>query len=133
MGRIIASVMIANLMDPEKRLRLDALVDTGASHMTLPNAWRGRLGQLEQIRTVHLETASPQTTEGAVYGPVRLQIEGFPPIFTELIFIEMAPEGGEFEPLLGYIPLEQSHAAVDMLGHRLVHVKRLDLKPVLMG
>jgi hypothetical protein len=29
---------------------------------------------------------------------------------------------------LGYIVLEQCQAAVDMLGHRLVHVKKTDLK-----
>ena len=39
----------------------------------------------------------------------------------------MEPRNG-FEPLLGYIVLEQSQAAVDMLGHRLVKVKYLDLK-----
>ena len=37
-------------------------------------------------------------------------------------------EDGEYEPLVGYIALEQSGAAVDMLGQRLVHVKRVDLK-----
>jgi len=51
-------------------------------------------------------------------------------MFTEIIFIKMEPENGEYEPLLGYIPLEQSQAAVDMLGHRLVYVKRLDLKNI---
>jgi hypothetical protein len=30
--------------------------------------------------------------------------------------------------LVGYIVLEQSQAAVDMLGHRLVHAKKTDLK-----
>jgi hypothetical protein len=40
----------------------------------------------------------------------------------------MKPEDGQYEPLLGYIVLEQSQAAVDMLGHRLIHVTRLDLK-----
>ena len=128
MGRIVASVTIANLLDPERSVRCDALVDTGASHMTLPSAWRDRFGDLEEIRTVELETATRATAKGAVCGPVRLQIEGFPPIFTELVFVEMEPEHGEYEPLIGYIPLEQSQAAVDMLGHRLVHVKRLDLK-----
>ncbi len=29
---------------------------------------------------------------------------------------------------IGYIILEQSQAAVDMVGHRLMHVKRVDLK-----
>jgi hypothetical protein len=40
----------------------------------------------------------------------------------------MHPEDGVYEPLVGYIVLELSQAAVDMLGHRLVHVKRFDLK-----
>lgn len=35
---------------------------------------------------------------------------------------------GNYEPLLGYIVLEQCQAAVDMLGHRLVHVGKTDLK-----
>jgi hypothetical protein len=128
MGRIIASVTIANVSDPQRNVRIDALVDTGVSHMTLPSAWRNRFGELEEIRVVPLETATQATAEGSVCGPVRLQIEGFRPIFTEVVFIEMQPENGNYEPLIGYIPLEQSQAAVDMLGHRLVHVKRLDLK-----
>jgi len=40
----------------------------------------------------------------------------------------MHPEAGAYEPLIGYIPLEQAQAAVDMLGHRLVKVSRVDLK-----
>ena len=128
MGRIIAPVVIENISVPDKKLRCDALVDTGASHMVLPTAWRDRLGELEEIRTVDFETATQESVEGSVCGPVRLQIEGFPPVFTEVVFVGMSPKEGEYEPLIGYIVLEQSQAAVDMLGHRLVHVKRLDLK-----
>jgi len=128
MGRIIASVTISNIEDKEKKVRIDALVDTGASHMILPVEWKERIGNLEEIRTVELETATQKTEQGSVCGPVRLQIEGFKPIFTEIVFIKMEPDQGEYEPLVGYIPLEQSQAAVDMLGHRLVYVKRLDLK-----
>lgn len=128
MGRIIASVVIDNFSEPDKRIRCDALVDTGASHMILPTAWKQRLGELEEIGTVELETATQRTVQGIVCGPVRLQIEGFRPVFTEVVFIEMEPDQGDYDPLIGYIVLEQSQAAVDMLGHRLVHVKRLDLK-----
>ena len=128
MGRIIASVTISNLEDKEKKIRIDALVDTGASHMILPVEWKERLGDLEEIRTVELETATQKPEQGSVCGPVRLQIEGFQPIFTEIVFISMEPDQGEYEPLIGYIPLEQSQAAVDMLGHRLIYIKRLDLK-----
>lgn len=40
----------------------------------------------------------------------------------------MKPANGEYEPLIGYIILEQSQAAVDMLGHRLIPIKHMDLK-----
>ena len=55
MGRLIASVTVENLLDPSKNLRCDALVDTGASHMVLPRAWRERLGDLQTFRTVDVE------------------------------------------------------------------------------
>ena len=128
MGRIVASVTIANLGDPSAHLRCDALVDTGASHMVLPAAWRDRLGDLEQVATVALETATQDSVEGAICGPVRIEIEGFRPIFNEVLFLDMTPANGEYEPLIGYVILEQSQAAVDMLGHRLIPVGRMDLK-----
>ena len=39
MGRIIATVDITNAIQPENSLKCDALVDTGASYLTLPLAW----------------------------------------------------------------------------------------------
>ncbi|PYS78240.1 MAG: hypothetical protein DMF70_15175 [Acidobacteria bacterium] len=128
MGRIIASVKIENAADVSKGLRCDALVDTGASHMVLPTAWKERLGSLESTRTIEMETATQETINGEVCGPVRIQIEGFPTIFSEVSFVEMKPDDGEYEPLIGYIVLEQSQAGVDVLGHRLVRIKHMDLK-----
>ena len=127
-GRIITSVTIENFADPAKSLRCDALVDTGVPHLVLPNAWKERLGALQVIRTVEVKTANQATVQGEVHGPVKVQIEGFPPVSGEVLFVDMAPQDGFFEPLVGYIILEQSQAAVDMLGHRLIHVKHVDLK-----
>ena len=128
MGRIVTPVRISNINDTDSKIMCDALVDTGASYMVLPSAWRQRLGNLEEIATVALETATQETVEGKICGPVRIQIEGFRSIYNEVLFIDMKPENGEYEPLIGYIILEQSQAAVDMLGHRLIPVKRMDLK-----
>jgi len=128
MGRIITSIKIDNVVDPTKSIRCDALVDTGASLMVLPTAWRERLGNLETVRRVELETATQDTVLADVCGPVKIQIEGFEPIYSEVLFLEMHPHDGIFDPLIGYIVLEQSQAAVDLVGHRLVHVKHLDLK-----
>jgi hypothetical protein len=128
MGRIVNYVTIHNVFDPTKRIQCEAIVDTGASLMVLPRAWKDRLGQLEQTRIVELELASQQKIRGEGCGPVSLQLEGFHPIFTEVIFLEMTPMDGDYEPLIGYIVLEQSMVAVDMLGHRLIALKHMDLK-----
>jgi len=128
MGRIVVYVSIENPSETGKRIEFDALVDTGASHLILPAAWRNRLGELQELGKVEMETADQSLLEGIVCGPVQIQMEGFRPVFSEVVFIDMKPDNGKYEPLLGYIILEQSQAAVDMLGHRLIHVKRLDLK-----
>ncbi len=128
MGRVAAFITVENPSEVEKRIECDALVDTGASHLVLPSAWRKRLGELREVGTVEMETADQSALKGVVCGPVLIQIEGFRPVFSEVVFVEMKPDDGQYEPLIGYIVLEQSQAAVDMLGHRLVHVKRLDLK-----
>ena len=96
--------------------------------MVLPLAWRERLEPLTRIRTVSVETATQETVKAEVWGPVKIQLEGFEPVFSEILFVEMKPEDGIYDPLIGYLVLEQSQAAVDMLGHRLIHIKHLDLK-----
>jgi predicted aspartyl protease len=102
MGRITTPVTIRNAMDPSKSMECDALVDTGASHLTLPSAWRERLGDLELARTVELETATQEVVEGEICGPVRVELEGFPPISTEVLFVDMTPADGRYEPLVGW-------------------------------
>jgi hypothetical protein len=94
----------------------------------LPAAWKDRLGALESTRTIDLETASQGIIKGEVCGPVCIQIEGFRPIYSEVSFVEMKLEDQKFEPLAGHIVLAQSQAGVDMLGHRLVPIKHMDLK-----
>ena len=129
MGRILTQVRLANLTDPSKALSLSALVDTGAAYITLPNAWRESLGEVEQLAEIEVEMADQSVKKACVCGPLRARIGEFRPIMAEVLFLDMHPnEDGEYEPLVGYIPLEQAGAAVDMLGHRLVHVKHVDLK-----
>ena len=133
MGRISAHIRITNFVDRSKSIEIDCLVDTGSAYMVLPMAWRDRLGELSVARQVECETATQQVITGLICGPVELQIEGFVPVYGEVMFLDMEPSkdryGHEhYEPLLGYIPLEQSQAAVDMMGHRLLHVRKVDLK-----
>ena len=63
---------------------------------------------------------------GEACGPVQIRMEGFRPVFNEVVFLDAEDETPE--PLLGYVILEQAQAAVDMVGHRLVPVRYIDLK-----
>ena len=128
MGRIVSNVRITNLLEQEAVITCDALVDTGAAYMVLPKAWKERIGKIKTVREIDCEIATQEIVKGEVCGPVEIRIEGFKPIYSELLFPDMKPIDGVYEPLIGYIILEQSQAAVDMLGHRLIHVKKTDLK-----
>jgi len=128
MGRIVTRVTIESSLDPSKRIETDALVDTGAYMMILPSAWRDRLGELRKCDEVEIHLANKQTGMGTVCSPVLLQIPGFPQISSEVLFMDMHPANGEYEPLIGYITLEQSQAAVDRVGHRLTHIRHVDVK-----
>ncbi len=128
MGRISATVKIKNILEPDASINCDALVDTGAANMVLPTAWKSRLGNLTTIRTVDCETATQELVSAEICGPVEIRIEGFDSVFSEVLFLDIHPDEGEYEPLIGYIILEQSQVTVDMLGHRLLHAKKVDLK-----
>ena len=128
MGRINATVRIKNLFEPDSSITCDALVDTGAANMVLPATWKDRLGRLTAIRTVACETATQEQIQAEICGPVEIRIEGFEPVFSEVLFIDMQPNEGQYQPLIGYIVLEQSQAAVDMPGQRLLRLKSVDLR-----
>src|SRR5437764_9715575 len=49
------------------------------------------------IREIEVETATQETVPGEVCGPVRIQIEGFKPIFSEVLFVEVKPTNGDYE------------------------------------
>jgi predicted aspartyl protease len=128
MGRIVVKVTVTNTIDHDKSRTFDALVDTGASLLTLPTAWQADFGKLAETRRAVVELADKNIKDIEIAGPVAIQIEGFQKIFSEVSFIEMNAANGAYEPLLGYIPLEQAGILVDMLGHRLKAAKYLDLK-----
>ena len=129
MGRIIAQTKVTNLFDGGGSIECGMLVDTGAGALILPSAWKERLGAFPRSEAVELQLANGDVVRGEACWPVEIQIEGFRPISNEVIFLDAEEGDGEpAEPLLGYVILEQAQAAVDMLGHRLVPVKYIDMK-----
>lgn len=129
MGRIVTQVRLTGFADPSKTLAVSALVDTDSAYITLPSVWRESLGEIEELGEVELESADQSVKKGMICGPIRVRIGEFRPIVAEVLFLDMEPDDdGEYEPLVGYIALEQAGAAVDMLGHRLVRRQRVDQK-----
>lgn len=124
MGIIISPVTISNVVDPEKRFSFNGFVDTGAMFMTLPSAWKDKFGNMEKVEDVELELASGEKRPGEVFGPARLKIGNFREVFGEVLFMDMEPDkDGNFEPLIGYLPLEAIPVGIDMLNHELFKVK----------
>jgi hypothetical protein len=126
--RISVSVRVRSLLPEGRTVTCDALVDTGAAYRVLPRAWKERLGSITSVREVDCETATQALITGEVCGPVEIVLEGFKPVYGEVLFLDMELVDGIYEPLVGYIVLEQAQAAVDMIGHRLMHVKKVDMK-----
>ena len=134
MGRIIVQARITNLFEEDKSIRCGMLVDTGAGALILPTAWKERLGKFKRSEAVELQLANQEVLRGEACWPVEIRIDGFRPVSNEVVFVDMGSEDeGEYKPLLGYVILEQAQAAVDMLGHRLVPVKYIDMKSIRRG
>jgi predicted aspartyl protease len=119
-------VAVSNIATNDQAVRFDALVDTGATFLTLPSSWKEKLGKLELLEQVELELASGNIIEGEICGPVKIKIGEFRDIIGEVRFIDMEPDSdGNYEPLIGYLPLESIPVGVDMLNHRLIKVKAI--------
>ncbi len=124
MGKVSVSARIENLQDvyeAEKGVRAavdvravdvaDALVDTGATMLSIPRRLIAQLG-LTRRRTRTARTAAGVISFG-IYGAVRLIVQGRDCI------VEAAEIPDECPVLIGQIPLEGLDFVVDPAGQRL--------------
>jgi predicted aspartyl protease len=88
----------------------DALVDTGAMFLSLPQRYIQQLG-LQRYRTRKAKT-SGGIVEFGMYGVVRLTVYG------RDCFVEVAEVPDECPALIGQIPLEALDFVVDPIGQR---------------
>ncbi len=131
MGRIVTSVQVENQFGPRPTppVRVDALVDTGASHLVLPRAWKEKFGAFAIERPEETRVATQEHASVTLCGPAQIEVEGFSSVRTDILFLDMKPDDdGGYEPLLGYTVLELCKAAVDLDKHRLIPLKYFDLK-----
>ncbi len=125
MGRVLVTAKIENLEDlilakrgvlsPNEVRTIDvdeALVDTGATSLSMPRSMIERLG-LDLVRTRTAVTSAGVVKVG-LYGPTKLTIQGrdYMTDVTEL------PE--ECPVLIGQLPLEAMDWVIDMKNHCII-------------
>jgi len=126
MGKVVVGVTVENLMDlyevhkgarkseEVRRLEIpDALVDTGATCLSLPDRLVKQLG-LERYRSRRARTSSGELKEFDMYGMVRLTVQG------RDCNVEVAAIPDECPTLIGQVPLELLDFLVDPVQQRLV-------------
>jgi len=124
-GKVIVSAKIENLFDIEKvfegqitpdQIRCvevdDALVDTGATGLSLPRRLIEQLG-LRQHGTRQARTASGMATFG-IYSPVRLTVQA------RDCAVEVAEIADDCPAVIGVVPLEILDFVVDPKSQRLI-------------
>jgi predicted aspartyl protease len=124
LGRIVVEVVVENQYDVSRarkgeilaeqirRVKVDALVDSGATYLCLPKSDVDRLG-LQYERSKDARTVTGVVTLG-IYSMVRASVQGRDCI-SEVMAV---PEGRQ--PLLGQIPLELMDWWVDLKNQKLV-------------
>ena len=125
MGKVLVPAQMENVYDlhevtlgtrvPDAVRRvnvLDALVDTGASTLSLPNSVIAELG-LQPLRTRRARTSAGQV-DLQVYGTVRLTVQGRDCTCDAVGVPDDCPV------LIGQVPLELLDFVVDPCGQRLI-------------
>lgn len=125
MGKVLVTAKIENLSDlyfahkgllPDEQVRrveaTDALVDTGATGLSMPRSLIAKLG-LDPVRK-RMARTSAGTVEVQIYEGARLTIQD------RECLAEVTELPDECPVLIGQIPLEQLDFVVDLQGRRLV-------------
>jgi clan AA aspartic protease len=106
MGKVIEKVKLTSLFDSMKTREVEAVIDTGATMLVLPQNVVDELG-LRKIRDAKVKYANNKVEPKWVYGAVTIELHGRVGIFEAL-----AEDAGS-QPLVGQIVLEALDLVVD--------------------
>ena len=120
MGVFTVEAFVWDPQNPEKRVSVELVVDTGATYTTLPSSLLTSLG-IKPVRSIRVRLADNRVVERLV-GEVGIEVEGFRASATPVIF------GDEGIYLLGSVTMEQLGLAPDPINKRLKPIEALLLK-----
>ncbi|NQT81698.1 retroviral-like aspartic protease family protein, partial [bacterium] len=75
MGKVTEKVRVVNLLDRTKSAEIEAVVDTGATMLVLPEDVVVQLG-LEKVEEVKVRYANNHVETKQIYGIVTLEMKG---------------------------------------------------------
>jgi clan AA aspartic protease len=113
MGKVVEKVKLTNLFDTVRSVEVEAVIDTGATMMVLPQDIVNELG-LRKIREVKARYANNRTELKSVYGVATIEIKGRAGNF------DVLAEAEGSQPLIGQVVLEVLDLVVDPRTRRLI-------------
>ena len=121
MGEIVVDLTVENLVEPSRQITCRATVDAAAYGLILPKAWKPRLGVLPDLTEVDVDLLGGRVVAVEIGGPVRVQLDGFRRMTTEVVFVDMTPlSDGTYLPIVGATVLALANVEIDVQGCRLV-------------
>ncbi|MGQ9627706.1 MAG: retroviral-like aspartic protease family protein [Anaerolineae bacterium] len=112
MGKIIEQVKLINALDPSRSEVVEAVVDTGATLLVLPQDLVERLG-LRKVREAKVRYANQDVQSKAVYGIVTVEVQGRSGNFDALAEVPGS------QPLIGQIVLEALDLVINPITRKL--------------
>ncbi len=106
MGRVTETIKLTSLFDSAKFREVEAVIDTGATLLVLPQDIVEELG-LKKVREARVKYANNSVETKRVYGAVALELKGRTGIF------EVLAEVPGSQPLVGQVVLESLDLIVD--------------------
>ena len=122
MGKVLEKVRLTNLFQPEKTVAVEAVIDTGATMLVLPQDIINQLN-LKKMREAKVRYAN-KTEIKSIYGVVTVEICRRAGEFNVLA----EPEG--VQPLVGQIILEQLDLIVDPSTRKVIPNPRSSEMPM---
>ena len=106
MGKVVEKVRIVSVFDRSKAVEVDAVIDTGATMVVLPQDIVDALG-LMKIRDTSVRYANNRVETKTIYGVVAIEVKGRTGDF------DVLAEVAGTQPLIGQVVLETLDLVVE--------------------
>jgi clan AA aspartic protease len=113
MGKVIEKIKLTNIFDPSKSVEIDAVIDSGATMLALPQNVVEQLA-LRKHREVKVRYADNHSDDKSIYGIVELELSGRSAQF------EVLAEPAGATPLVGQVVLEILDLLIDAKSRKLI-------------